>query len=403
MRSAEGTWFQAVSSNGHRRSVTSVAAARLDVVPIPPSGDACPAAISAVQDYLHVVQRSARLGKEERALPGDRVVRSDAARCFRLEVTEASRRLPAGSLVAAAHGGLQDSAPRAALLSLSARVHRVSRDDWEHEDFTQIWFRWADYVVPSADVAVFTIGTLPRRAQWRDALHMVADDVAALAPLGRAPSREITQRLPMLVVRATSTTGRVRIRWDARTVDVILTQPPRCDPEEARLELARRFVHWQAPTSVAHFAKWAAVTAADARETWRGLADELTPIAFGGRRRWCLHADLARLVDAARPDAVRFLPQGDPVRFMADVFTATSPVGAAPRNGVTTRLVNSLTGLVVLDGEAVASWGRVRGNVTVLPHRSLAGSNLSRVQAEAAIVAATVGFPLRFRLLDASF
>src|SRR3954453_8880520 len=58
---------------------------------------------------------------------------------FRRRAMHLVDRLPAGSLVEAARGGLQDSGPRSAVISLAARRHATQPDDWEHPDLVQIW------------------------------------------------------------------------------------------------------------------------------------------------------------------------------------------------------------------------------------------------------------------------
>src|SRR2546423_13851661 len=82
---------------------------------------------------------------------------------FRQRATFLQRRLPPGRLVDAAFAGVQDSAPRSAVLALHARVRDVSPSSWRDPRFVQVWGpRGAVYVVPSRDVAVFTLGRSPR-------------------------------------------------------------------------------------------------------------------------------------------------------------------------------------------------------------------------------------------------
>ena len=52
----------------------------------------------------------------------------------RLHAMHLDQRLSANALAAAAHAGLQDTAPRAGLLSLHARVDGVAPDTWEAPD-----------------------------------------------------------------------------------------------------------------------------------------------------------------------------------------------------------------------------------------------------------------------------
>ena len=79
----------------------------------------------------------------------------------------------------AAWAGLQDSMPRAALLSIHARVAGTGPGTWEDPSLVQLWGpRYSVFVVAARDVAVFTLGTLPDDAKGRH----------------RAPTRSRTRR-----------------------------------------------------------------------------------------------------------------------------------------------------------------------------------------------------------------
>ena len=61
-------------------------------------------------------------------------------------------------------------------------------------------------------------------------------------------------------LRYAATTGRVLIRWDgARRPTIWTVPPPAVDPREARLELARRYLHVFGPGTAAGFAQWAGI------------------------------------------------------------------------------------------------------------------------------------------------
>src|SRR5215510_6986314 len=82
---------------------------------------------------------------------------------FRRRVGSLDERLPAGarSLRRAAWAGLQDSMPRAALLSIHARVEGANPSSWEDPSLVQLWGpRFSTYVVPAQDRALFTLGRL---------------------------------------------------------------------------------------------------------------------------------------------------------------------------------------------------------------------------------------------------
>ena len=77
--------------------------------------------------------------------------------------------MSARSLRRAAWAGLQDSMPRAALLSLHARLADVEPSTWEHSSLAQLWGpRYSTYVVPKRDFALFSLGRLPESGKGRD-------------------------------------------------------------------------------------------------------------------------------------------------------------------------------------------------------------------------------------------
>ena len=358
---------------------------------------------AALDEYGRALNRSRRLGREAPAPLGAVEVDADRVRWRRLAATHAAARLPRGEFAPAAWGGLQDSAPRAALLALHARVEDVGPAAWEDPSLVQVWFRWSDYVVPRSDVAVFTVGTLPRDVRQAAALEQLADMVIGAMEGERADHGSLATRLGMpspTAVRVASPTGRIHIRWDARTTEVIAVERPSMAPEAARLELGRRFLHWLGPASPAQFAKWANVPRPDADATWAALVEELAPVSFAGRCRWMLTADISALVDAESPSGVRLLPMGDPCLYLGDDLPAgPSPLTPDPAAGVTSRLINSLTGRVVAHGQVVGAWGRVQGDVTVRRWTSWLQALADEVEAEAVAVGGAVGRPASVRWL----
>ncbi len=269
----------------------------------------------ALGEYLEDV-RSVR-PRREPAQVGALDVDPASVLRFRARRQNLYRRLPTGQLVRAASGGLQDSAPRAALLALHARCEGVGPGSWEDPGLVQIWSRWADYVVPRADVGVFTLGALPRDFQQRAALDDLADRVvAALAGQAR-PAREVAVAMGVLShpgwLRCASITGKVHIRWDARTVTVHPAVPVEIDPEEVRVELARRYLSWMGPANAASFARWAGVTISDAGVTWAKIRPELLPVGLNGDAEWILAVDESALEDGGPScQGARLLPLGDP-------------------------------------------------------------------------------------------
>src|SRR5204863_1325798 len=99
---------------------------------------------------------------------------------FRRRVGAFEERMPKGpeSLRRAAWAGLQDSMPRAALLSLHARVEGVEPSTWEDPSLVQLWGpRYSTYVVPKRDFALFSLGRLPDSEKGRRRAERIAEQL----------------------------------------------------------------------------------------------------------------------------------------------------------------------------------------------------------------------------------
>ena len=184
---------------------------------------------------------------------------------FRRHVGALDVRLPRGgrSLRLAAWAGLQDSMPRAALLSIHARVEGTEPSTWEDSSLVQIWGpRHHAYVVAARDVAVFSLGRLPDEAGPRRIAEDLADRVRGLLGSTRMTYGEAGRALGHNPnrLRYAAPTGTILIRWDGARQPTIWTVPrPEVDPRDARLELARRYLHIFGPTSAEAFAQWAGI------------------------------------------------------------------------------------------------------------------------------------------------
>src|SRR5436190_21473909 len=83
---------------------------------------------------------------------------------FRRRVGALDERLPRGarSLRQAAWAGLQDSMPRAALLSIHARVDGPRPSTWEDPSLVQVWGPPLSlYALAACDPAILTLGRHP--------------------------------------------------------------------------------------------------------------------------------------------------------------------------------------------------------------------------------------------------
>ncbi|HYS71055.1 MAG TPA: crosslink repair DNA glycosylase YcaQ family protein [Thermoplasmata archaeon] len=302
---------------------------------------------------------------------------------FRGRATYLHRRLPAGRLVEAAFAGLQDSAPRSAVLALHARVKDVLPSAWKDPRFVQVWGpRGAVYVVPRQDVAVFTLGRFPRDPVSGAAVRAAADKAKrAFRTREAQPGRVLSDRavgVNFRELRIASMTGAVRIKWDGAITSWRLVEPPSEPPEPARLELARRFLRSVGPSTPREFAWWTGGWAgsfgastrgelSDAEVTFRSLEKELIEVEVAGRRRWALRTERSRLVRGVPAETVRLLPAGDPYLASADRALLVLP----PRFRSELWPKSVWPGALMVNGELVGTWRRQVGRVTVRPWRRL--------------------------------
>ena len=215
---------------------------------------------------------------------------------FRRRVGALDERLPmsAQSLRRAGWAGLQDSMPRAALLSLHARVAGVEPSTWEHPSLAQLWGpRYSTYVVPKRDFALFSLGRLPESGKGRDRAERMAERMHAYLDGRRMTDREVAGALGVgNAIRYAAPTGTLAIRWEgARAPTVWSVPPPKISPAAAQRELARRYLHVFGPTTADSFARWAGISARSAAETFASLEGALVPVRSPLGDEWLLAED----------------------------------------------------------------------------------------------------------------
>jgi len=306
----------------------------------------------------------------------------------RRRVGALDERLPQGpsSLEQAAWVGLQDSMPRAASLSIHARVEGADPASWEDPVLAQVWGpRFSAYVIAARDLALFTLSRLPDDAKGRrraeetaarlheflDGRRMRYDDAGS--GLGVDPN----------ALRYAAPTGTILMRWEGARRPVIWSVPrPEIAPLDAREKLARRYVHVFGPTGPGAFAEWAGVTTAQSRAAFAALTDELTPVRTPIGQAWILATDEPSFRGDSSPTApARLIPSGDPYFLLwgADrELLVPDPV--RQRSLWTSRV---WPGALLVGGEIVGVWRRADNVVQVETWRSLSQAERQASEAEA--------------------
>jgi hypothetical protein len=305
---------------------------------------------------------------------------------FRRRVGALDERLPRGrrSLQRAAWAGLQDSMPRAALLSIHARVEGTEPSTWEDPSLVQLWGpRYSAYVVAARDLAVFSLGRLPDDG----AARRTSEDLAARlhAHLGgtRMTYGEAGRALgePPNRLRYAATTGTVVIRWNGAQQPTVWTvPPPEIDPHDARLELARRYLHIFGPATPEAFARWAGIGSPRGNAAFDALRRSLTPVRTPVGDAWILARDEPTFRAVPGPVApARLLPSGDAFT-LGDDRELLVP-NADRRRALWTPRV--WPGGLLVEGDLAGTWRHAQGTVAIQTWRRLSRAARDAVHAEA--------------------
>jgi hypothetical protein len=307
---------------------------------------------------------------------------------FRRKIGALDQRLRAGapSLRRAAWAGLQDSSPRAALLSIHARVERARPTSWEHPSLVQLWGpRYSDYVIAAKDLPIFSLGRLPQDARRCARAHDTARRLHAFLEGQRMPFGQAGRGMgvPHNSLRYASPTGTLLLRWDGARQPVIWTTPaPDMDPADARLELARRYLHIFGPSTAASFDRWAGISGGEARSAFQALAGALTPVSTPIGDAWILSGDEAAFRAQPGPAApARLLPSGDAYYLLWGPDREL--LVPDPRRRAELWTTRVWPGALLVNGEIVGTWRRSAAEVSIDIWRRLSPAERDAVAAEA--------------------
>jgi hypothetical protein len=183
--------------------------------------------------------------------------------------------------------------------------------------------------------------------------------------------------------RYAAPTGTVLIRWEGARAPVIWTVPrPQVDAGEARLELARRYLHVFGPTTPAAFAEWAGIGAREGVAAFEALGSALTPVRTPIGDAWILSRDEPAFRAEVAPAApARLLPSGDAYYLLQGADRELLVPDAARRLLLWTSRV--WPGAILVEGEVVGTWRRAQAAVTLQPWRRLSRASRQAVEAEA--------------------
>jgi hypothetical protein len=305
---------------------------------------------------------------------------------FRRRVGGLDERVPMSpeSLRRAAWAGLQDSMPRAALLSLHARIEGVEPSTWEDLSLAQLWGpRYSAYVVPKRDFALFSLGRLPD-GRGRERAERIAERVHGHLAGARMTDREVAGALGIgNAIRYAATTGTIAISWEGARAPVVWSvAAAEIDPAEACRELARRYLRVFGPTTADGFARWAGISRKAGAAAFASLEGSLLPVGSPLGDEWLL-ADDEPAVLAAETAGVpaRLLPSGD-AYFLLDGAERELLVPEADKRALlwTSRV---WPGALLVEGEIRGTWRRAQHIVRIDAWERLSAARRDAIEAEA--------------------
>jgi winged helix DNA-binding protein len=276
--------------------------------------------------------------------------------------------------------------PRAALLSIHARAEGTEPSTWEDPSLVQLWGpRYSAYVVAARDLAVFSLGRLPDGAAARKRAEEIAAELHTLLGGTRGSYGEVGHSLGVDPnrFRYAAPTGTVLIRWDGARAATVWTVPaPEVDPRDARLELARRYLHVFGPTTPEAFAEWAGVSARGGVAAFDTLGRLLIPVRTPIGDAWILTRDepLFRAAPIS-PAPARLLPSGDAYFLLQGRDRELLVPDPGRRSQLWTPRV--WPGALLVEGEIVGTWRRAQRTLTIETWRRLSRAARDAVEAEA--------------------
>ncbi|MDX1469848.1 MAG: crosslink repair DNA glycosylase YcaQ family protein, partial [Acidimicrobiia bacterium] len=183
-------------------------------------------------------------------------------------------------------------------------------------------------------------------------------------------------------LRYAAPTGRFLIHWDGARQPLIWSVPaPQVEPFEARVELARRFLHFFGPATSQSFSSWAGVTQSAAADVFHALSGDLTgvdtPIGPGS----ILAEDEPKFRSRNPASSTRLLPSGDTYYLLQDDDRKLLILEKQHRNRLWTSRV--WPGAILHEDEIVGTWRRSQNKVSLDPWRKLGRASRDAIEREA--------------------
>jgi winged helix DNA-binding protein len=326
-------------------------------------------------------------------------------------------------------GGVQAQVMSAAELQVGVRVDCTVKDVraalWKDKKLVKTWLmRGTLHLVPSEDLPVYTAAMRTRwiRASnaWLRVVDLTATELNELVDsIGEALDDSPRTRDDLIAIVGKGQSERVQLLlksgWGGilkpvarsgllcfgpnRGQSVTFVRPQRwiaawrdIDPDEALVEVARRYLRAYGPATKDDFARWWGAWPGVGKAAWSGLTEDLVPVSIEGRRAEMLADDLPRLSRMAAGPFLQLLPAFDP--YLLGHNTRGHLVDAAYLARVS-RTAGWISAVVLIEGRVAATWSHVVAKdtlrIAVDPFRRLPPKARPAIRLRAEELAATLG------------
>ncbi|HKY51726.1 MAG TPA: winged helix DNA-binding domain-containing protein [Candidatus Limnocylindria bacterium] len=319
---------------------------------------------------------------------------------FRLQRHGLAARAPKRQLtkVVGAIGGAQAQVMSAAEMQIAVRVACTTADVraalWHERTLAKTWLmRGTLHLVAATDLPLYAaaMGTFRPTASWLKYFHMTERDLAEFVDtIGRTLSDTPMTKEEIAAVAARGRSKRVaehlRSGWGSlfkpvarsgllcfgpnRGTNVTFVRPAawlrswrEIDPEEARVEVARRYLSTYGPATKADFRRWLAPGwPSGPAAAWAGLESEIVPVSVEGARCEMLARDVAAAMKTKPAPSVQLLPLFD--QYLMGYVSRDHLFDRIHRWKVS-RVAGWISAVVLVGGRVEGTWTHTSSNGTL--------------------------------------